>query len=69
MYDGNLKEQARKEKEALELQINQLITDYETRWKAHWTQLLLHAIPETKNNLSYNRQKWGRIQLYLIFDV
>ncbi|MBE9598448.1 hypothetical protein [Pedobacter sp. MC2016-24] len=59
MYNGNLREQARREKEDLEKQINQLISDYEAKWKQNWIQLSLLAIPETKNNLPYNRQKGG----------
>lgn len=69
MYNGNLRDQARREKEDLEKQINQLISDYEAKWKQNWTQVSLLTIPEIKNKLPYDKQKGGRIQLYLTFDL
>jgi len=65
MYDNNLQEQARREKEELELQINNLIADYETKWKQHWTKVTLFPITDLKSNLPYNLQKGGRLQFYL----
>ena len=57
-----------KEKAELEAQINKLIADYENRWKPHFFELKVLPISEIKNNLPYNLQKGGRIQLFLTGD-
>ncbi|QIL40445.1 hypothetical protein G7074_14945 [Pedobacter sp. HDW13] len=62
MYETNdAKAKALKEKERLEMQINQLISDFEQKWPD--TKLI--PISGIANNLPYNQQKGGRIQLFL----
>lgn len=63
MYTNN--EQAIKEKEELEKQINELIFNFENRWKAKYVDLTLIPISSIKNNLPYNQQKGGKIQFFL----
>ena len=65
MHESEIKNKALKEKKELEQQINELISDYETRWKKYWHNIYLIPISGIKNNLPYNQQKGGRIQLFL----
>lgn len=68
MYHQDIKAKALKESKELEKQINELIADYETRWKKHWTEVTLIPISEIKNNLPYIVQNGGRVQFYLKVD-
>jgi len=65
MHESELKNKALKEKKELEQQINELISNYENRWKMHWHNVSLIPISGLKNNLPYDQQKGGRIQLFL----
>ena len=63
MYTNN--DRVIKEKEALEKQINELISNFENKWKAKYVDLTLIPVSSIKNNLPYKQQKGGRIQLFL----
>lgn len=65
MHESEIKNKALKEKKELEQQINELISNYEDRWKKHWHNILLIPINGLKNNLPYDQQKGARIQLFL----
>lgn len=65
MHESEIKNKALKEKKELEQQINKLISNYEDRWKKHWDNVSLIPITGIKNNLPYNQQNGGRIQLFL----
>jgi len=65
MHESEIKNKALREKKELEHQINNLISDYEERWKQRFENISLIPISAIKNNLQYNIQKGGRIQLFL----
>ena len=65
MHESEIKNKALREKKELEHQINNLISDYEERWKQQLENISLIPISAIKNNLPYNQQKGGRIQLFL----
>jgi len=63
MYTNHTR--AIKEKEELEKQINELIASFENKWKSEYIDMTLIPVPSIKNNLPYNQQKGGKIQLFL----
>ncbi len=63
MYTNH--QQAIKEKEELEKQVNELIANYERKWKSKYVDMVLIPISSIKNNLPYNQQKGGKIQFFL----
>jgi len=65
MHELEIKNKAIKEKQEIEHQINNLILDYEERWKQQFGNISLILISAIKNNLPYDQQKCGRIQLFL----
>lgn len=68
MYTNQYKTQVLKEKNELEAHINKLISEHETRWRSHFFDIKLIPVSEIKNNLPYNLQKGGRVQLFLTGD-
>ncbi|WP_421944680.1 hypothetical protein [Pedobacter sp.] len=65
MHESEIKNKALKEKKELEQQINTLISDYEERWRQQFENISLIPISAIKNNLPYDQQKGGRIQLFI----
>lgn len=68
MYSHQHRTQALKEKKELELQINTLIANYESKWKQHFYEIKLIPVSQIKNNLPYSLQQGGRIQLFVTGD-
>ncbi|WP_316757446.1 hypothetical protein [Pedobacter aquatilis] len=65
MHESEIRNKALREKKEIERQVNNLILDYEERWNQQFGNISLIPISTIKNNLPYDQQKGGRIQLFL----